>query len=68
MKAKEKMLTYEQAQELKWFCNNCTGVRQEYYKLVEDLGKIAAKLNRWDQTCDLINEFLAENNEPATEG
>lgn len=55
---KPKILTNAQARELKWFCDNVTGVRQDYYKVVEVAGKFDERLKRLEKTCDLIEKHL----------
>lgn len=59
MKPKDKILTYDQAKELQWFCKNCTGLRTEYYeKIVEPVERFKERLNRLEETCLLIEKFL----------
>ncbi len=74
MKPQEKILTYEQARELKWFCENVTGTRQEFYD--EVFGTVEAfrlKLDRLQKTADQILKWCAKNDinmlgeEPADE-
>ncbi len=61
MKPHEKILTYEQAKELKWFCNNVTGLRQEFYPLLDRLNAFNGKLERLERTCQLIEKFFSEH-------
>lgn len=61
MKPKDKILTYEQARELRWFCKNCTGTRQEFYDLLDQFTSLKAKLDRLEKTCKLIEEFFDKN-------
>lgn len=60
MKPKDKILTYEQARELKWFCRNVVGTRQEFYALMERMEGFREKLDRMHETCELIQEHLGE--------
>lgn len=60
MKPAEKILTYQQARELKWFCGNVTGLRQEYYPLLDRWNAFDARILRLENTCKLIEKFLSE--------
>ena len=64
MKKEEKILTYEQAKELKWFCRNVVGTREEFYKTLEIANAFDARLTRLEKTCELIEKFLGEKIEP----
>ncbi len=61
MKSKDKILTYEQAKELKWFGDNCTGLRQEYYELLGSVTKFGEKIQRLSEQGLLIEDFLRRN-------
>ena len=60
MKNKDKILTYEQAKELKFFCKSVVGTRQEFYKLLDEMNAFKIKLDRLDKTCWLIGDHLSE--------
>lgn len=60
MKKKDRVLTYQQARELKWFMQNCTGIRQEYYALLEKVTAFGRHVDRLNQTCLQIEEFLRD--------
>lgn len=60
MKSEEKILTYAQARELKWFCQNITGTKLEFYKLLEEVEKYKAKIDRLQNTADMILEYCKE--------
>lgn len=53
-------LTPEQARQLKWFCNNCTGLYHEHYAVQGQLTKFTYKLERLLKTCELIENFLSQ--------
>lgn len=59
MKPQEKILTYAQAKELKWFCKNCTGTRQEFSALMEQIEEFKIKLDRLEKTAKLIEAYFA---------
>lgn len=61
MKAKNKILTYEQARELQWFSKNCTGIRLEYYELLGQVTKFGEKVERLAKQGLLIENFLRAN-------
>lgn len=57
-----KTLTYEQAKQLKWFCANVTGVRLEYYKVMDIANSFDDRLKRLEKTCELIENFFKDQN------
>jgi hypothetical protein len=61
MKPKDKILTYEQAKELRWFTKNCTGLRQEYYALMNQFLSLKDKLDRLENTAILIEKYFEQN-------
>lgn len=61
MKPQDKILTYEQAKELRWFSNNCTGLRTEYYTIVGVVEEFKGRLERLEKTCQLIETFFEKN-------
>lgn len=62
MKPAEKILTYEQAKELKWFCKNVAGTRTEYYAALRAVDKFTVKIDRLQKTADMILEWCEKNN------
>ena len=61
MKPKDKILTYQQARELKFFTENCMGVRQEYYELLGKVTEFGRKIERMSKQGLLIEDFLQRN-------
>lgn len=61
MKPKDKILTYAQAKELKWFGDNCLGLRQEYYELFGKVIEFGQKIERLSKQGLLIEDFLRRN-------
>lgn len=55
-----KQLTYAQAKELQWFCQNVIGTREEYYSVMEKAEAFDKKLKRLEETCKAIEKFLGE--------
>lgn len=53
-------LTYEQARDLKWFCKNVVGVRQDYYEIFDKARGFDERISRLEKTCSLIEKFLGE--------
>jgi hypothetical protein len=60
MKREDKILTYEQAKELKWFCQYVLGTRQDYYSVMDKANSFDLRLQRLEKTCKLIEEFFGE--------
>ena len=63
MKNSDKVLTYEQAKELKWFCKNVTGTRTEFYEALAVVEKFKAKIDRLQQTVDTVEQYFKERPE-----
>lgn len=61
MKPKDKILTYEQARELRWFCKNCTGTRQEFYDVVEQVEKFKKNMDKLEKTAEMIEKYFKDN-------
>lgn len=61
MKAKDKILTYEQARELKWFCNNVVGTRMEFYAVMDTANAFDERLKQLEKTCALIEKYFEDN-------
>lgn len=57
---KPKILTNAQAIELKFFCRNVVGVRQDFYKVTTPVTEFDARLKRLEKTCSLIEKYLGE--------
>lgn len=60
VKPEDKVLTYEQAKELKFFMRNCTGVRTEFYALFDEMLAFKKKFDRLQITCDLIDKHFGK--------
>ncbi len=67
MKKNDKILSYEQARELKWFTKNCTGLRQEFYQLMDQFLAFQSKLDRLNNTCELIDTYFKDRPELSPE-
>lgn len=61
VKPKDKILTYEQARELKWFCKNVSGVRQDMYEFIEMTTQFDDRIKRLERTCELIEKYFADH-------
>lgn len=57
---KPLVLTPKQAYELKWFCENVVGVRQEFYKLSNAITKFDMKVGRLEKTCEAVEKYFGE--------
>lgn len=62
MKPEDKVLTYEQARELKWFSRNILGTRQEFYAVLDKVEKYKAKIDRLVQQAEHIESYCERNN------
>lgn len=60
MKPADKILTYQQARELRWFVKNCVGLRTEFYALLDKMNKFKNQLDRLDKTCQTIDDFFKD--------
>lgn len=60
MKPKDKILTYQQAKELKWFCENVAGVRTDFNKFLDAQVKFEQRIRRLETVCAMIEEFLEQ--------
>ena len=58
------VLTTAQAMELKWFCQNVAGVREDMYATIERSRTFDNRVKRLEKTCELIERFLGEKIEP----
>lgn len=61
MKPSDKILTYEQIRELKWFCKNVTGVRTDYNDFLDALNQFDTRLQRLERIADDILNFCEIN-------
>jgi len=66
MKPKDKILTYEQARDLKWFCQNVMGVREDMYGTIDKVNAFDDRIKRLEKTCEIIEKFLGEKIEAHT--
>lgn len=64
MKPEDKILTYAQAKELKFFCSQVTGVITDYYKVKDKVDLFDSRISRLEKTCTLIEQFFGEKIEP----
>ncbi len=53
-------LTPKQAYELKWFCRNVVGCRQEFYAVSDVAKKFDERLKRLEKTCEIIEKHFGE--------
>lgn len=60
--AQAKTLTPEQARELKWFCKNILGTRDDFYKAYETIQAYKNKIDRLASQADDILEYCKKNN------
>lgn len=60
IKPEDKVLTYQQARELKFFMDNCSGTRVDFYELVDRMEAFKGRLDRLDQTAKMINDFFGK--------
>jgi hypothetical protein len=60
VKPSDKILTYEQARELKWFCKNVAGTRSEYYEALDVVNKFRDKIDRLYEASLTIKTYFAE--------
>lgn len=65
MKPEQRMLTYAQLKELKWFCDNVTGVRMDFYAVLDLVNKFDTRIERLEVTCRTIEKFIATFEEKA---
>lgn len=66
MRRSDKTLTYEEAKELKWFCRNVVGVRNDMYDVSDCFKTFNDRISRLEKTCELIEKFLGEKIEAQT--
>ncbi len=62
IKTQDKVLTYEQARELKWFCKNIVGTKQEFYALFDKVEIYKEKIDRLLKEADQILKYCKDNN------
>ena len=61
MKPEDKVLTYEQAKELKWFARNILGTRQEFYAALDQIEKYKEKIDRLGEQSQMIMDYCEKN-------
>lgn len=59
-KAKSIEVTGRQLYELKWFCQNVAGVRQDMYSTIDTVNKFDARMKRLEETAANIEKWLAK--------
>lgn len=64
VKPEDKTLTYAQARDLKFFCQNVLGVRQDMYSVLDRVDGFNRRIARLEKTAALIEKFLGEKFEP----
>lgn len=57
-------LTGKQLYELKWFCQNVTGMKTEFYAAMDGVKMFEAKFLRLEKTAALIEKFIEANESP----
>ena len=57
-KAKSIEINGRQLYELKWFCNNVAGVRQDMYSTIDTVNKFDSRMKRLEETAERINSWL----------
>ena len=53
-------LTYAQAKETKFFCQNVMSIREDFYSILEKTEAFDLRIKRLEKTCELIEKFLGE--------
>jgi hypothetical protein len=59
-KKKQVILNGHQLMELKWFCQNVVGTRQEFYDLLDKFVAYKAKVDRLHDFSKSVSKFLKE--------
>jgi hypothetical protein len=57
---KQVILTGHQLKELQFFCKNVTGVRQEYYEMLDEFLRFKPKIDELMKTAKMISKYLKE--------
>lgn len=57
-KAKSIEVTGRQLYELKWFCQNVVGVRQDMYSTIDKVNNFDARIKRLEETATNIERWL----------
>lgn len=60
IKPEDKILTYKEAKELKFFMRNVTGIKKEYYLVLDIVQQFANRLEALDKTCVLIDKHFGK--------
>jgi hypothetical protein len=56
-------LNDRQVKELKWFCDNVTGLRKDFYEVYDLVASFDKRIKRLEKTCELIEKHLNEEGE-----
>ena len=59
-KKKQVILNGHQLMELKWFCQNVVGTRQEFYDLLDKFVAYKTKIDRLDDFAKTVKKFLKQ--------
>lgn len=57
MRPKDKVLTFEQARELKWFARNVAGTRLEFYECLDAIELYKKRIDRLQETAEMILDW-----------
>lgn len=60
MSDKKFELTPQQLYELKWFCRNVVGTREEFYSVMNKANSFDDRLKRLEKTCETLEKFFGE--------
>lgn len=60
-KPKDKFfLTGQKLYELRWFCENVTGVKGDMYPIMDKVNSFNDRIARLEKTCDVIDKLIKE--------
>lgn len=57
-KKEPTQLTPAQLYELKWFCKNVTGLRPDFYKVLDSVTQFDDRMKRLEKTCAVLEKFF----------
>lgn len=60
IKPKDKILTYQEAKELKFFMRNVTGIQKEYYLILDIVEQFKRRLEALEKTCLLVDKHFGK--------